>query len=56
MRKNTIFDFADEIPNSLDRGINIIEEKKLGIKTKKVQVLKDLNQYNKKGNYLGCNT
>lgn len=52
MRKNTIFDFADEIPNSLDRGINIIEEKKLGIKTKKVQVLKDLNQYNKKGNYL----
>ena len=52
MRKNIIFDFADEIPSTNNKGIKVDEEKKLGIKLKKVQVLEDLNQYNKKGNYL----
>ena len=52
MRKNIIFDFADEIPSTNNKGIKVVEEKKLGIKLKKVQVLEDLNQYNKKGNYL----
>ena len=52
MRKNIIFDFADEIPNTQESKIAISEEKKMGMKIKKVQVLEDLNQYNKKGNYL----
>lgn len=52
MRKNIIFDFADEIPSTNNKGIKVVEERKLGIKLKKVQVLEDLNQYNKKGNYL----
>lgn len=52
MRKNIIFDFADEIPSTNNKGIKVVEERKLGIKLKKVQVLEDLNQFNKKGNYL----
>lgn len=52
MRKNSVYDFADEAPYEKKDRISIEEEMHRGLKIRKIEVKDDQRAYNGKGNYL----